>query len=104
MTLGIRKLIVLLVVAAVFLIGNLWVVVDWLQEHGVIDFAQYLRHEYVTGTAVAIILVLFLVWPCSNRLVWLRRCPVCHHVLLSQGRYCSACGSRVQGPGWHRVC
>jgi len=95
MTLGIRKLIVLSVVATVFLFANLWGVVDWLQEQGVIDFARYVRHEYVTGTAVAVILVLLLLWPGSECLGWVRRCSVCHHVLLGQGRYCPECGSKV---------
>jgi hypothetical protein len=94
MTLGYRKLIVLSVVAAVFLIGNLWVVVDWLDVHGVIDFARCLRQEYVTGTAMTVILVLLLVWPGSDFPGWLRRCSVCNRVSLGRGRYCSNCGSK----------
>ena len=97
MTLGIRKLIVLGLVAGIFLLGNVWLVVSWLQEHGVIDWAQYIRREYVTGTAITIIIVLLvlLVRPGGDRTAWLRRCSVCSHVLVGHGRYCSDCGSKV---------
>ena len=97
MTLGIRKAIVLSVVAGVFVLGNLWLVVSWLQEHGVIDWARYLRAEHLTGTAMTIIIVLLilLVRPHGERAAWLRRCSVCDHVLAGRGRYCSDCGSKV---------
>lgn len=97
MTLGIRKLIVLGLVGGIFLLGNVWLVVSWLQEHGVIDWAQYVRQEYVTGTAVTIIIVLLvlLARPSGEQAVWLRRCSVCRHVLVGHGCYCSDCGSKV---------
>jgi hypothetical protein len=37
MTLGIRKLIVLVLVASLFLVANLVLVANWLAEKGVID-------------------------------------------------------------------
>lgn len=97
MTLGIRKLIVLSLVAGVFLLGNLWLVVSWLQDHGVIDWARYLRAEYLTGTAITLIIVLLilLVRPHGERAAWLRRCSVCSHVLVGHGRYCTECGSKA---------
>ena len=97
MTLGIRKLIVLSLVAGVFLVGNLWLVANWLQDSGIIDGARYLRAEYLTGTAITIIIVLLilLVRPHGERGAWLRRCSVCDHVLAGRGRYCSDCGSKV---------
>ena len=97
MTLGIRKLIVLGLVAAVFLLGNVWLVVSWLQEHGVIDWARYLRAEYLTGTAMTIIIVLLilLVRTGSDRTGWVRRCSVCDHLLVGRGRYCTDCGSKA---------
>lgn len=97
MTLGIRKLIVLSLVAGVFLLGNLWLVVSWLQDYGVIDWARYLRTEYLTGTAITLIIVLLilLVRPGGDRATWLRRCSVCDHVLVGRGRYCTECGSKV---------
>jgi hypothetical protein len=97
MTLGIRKLVVLSLVACVFLLGNLWLVVGWLQNHGIIDGARYLRTEYLTGTAITIIAVLLILLarPGTERPTWLRRCSVCDHVLLSHGRYCTDCGSKI---------
>ena len=97
MTLTIRKLIVLGMIGAILLVGNILLVANWLTDKGVVDWARHIRAEYLTGTAVTIILVLLilLVSPKagSNRLV--RRCPVCDHVLVGRGSYCSECGSKV---------
>jgi hypothetical protein len=98
MTLGIRKLFVLGLAAGVFLLGNLWLVVGWLQDHGVIDGARYVRAEYLTGTAITIIVVLLILLarPNAERPAWFRRCSVCDHTLVSSGRYCTECGSRAR--------
>ena len=82
MTLSTRKLIVLASVVAVFLLANVWLVVNWLAERGAIDFAKHIRGEYLTGTAITIIVVLLilLVSPGRERAVARRRCPVCDHV------------------------
>ena len=97
MTLGIRKLIVLGVVAAVFLLANFLLVAGWLQENGVIDWARSIRKEYLTGTAITIILVLLVLLAQrhagNGRMT--RRCPVCDHRLPAASRYCSDCGSRA---------
>jgi hypothetical protein len=95
MTLTIRKAIVLGLIGSILLLGNIVLVANWLAEHGVVDWARYVRAEYLTGTAVTIIVVLLilLVNPRTGALV--RRCPVCDHVLLSRGRYCGECGSKV---------
>ena len=100
MTLGIRKTIVLVLVTAVFLLANMWLVMNWLQETGVIDTAKYIRKEFLTGTAIAVILtlLLLLVKPAreaAGRSGLFRRCPVCDHRLLIRGVYCSDCGSKV---------
>ena len=97
MTLRIRKLIVLLLVAGLFLMANLMLVVSWLQEKGVIDWAKDARKEYLTGTAITIIVVLLilLVAPRDEGRRLLRRCPVCDHTLLGGSRYCGDCGSKV---------
>lgn len=96
MSLGIRKVAVLLLVAGVFLFANLWFVVNWLQDQGVVDAAQHIRAEYLTGTAITIIvaLLILLVRP-SREKAWFRRCSVCDHVLVGPSRYCSDCGSKV---------
>ncbi len=97
MTLTIRKLIVLGMIGSILLLGNILLVATWLTEKGVVDWARHVRAEYLTGTAVTIILVLLilLVSPraTSNRLA--RRCPVCDHMLVGRGSYCSECGSKL---------
>ena len=60
MRLGTRKLVVLGLVAAVFLVANALVVADWLQEKGIIDFATGIRKDFLTGTAITIIVVLLI--------------------------------------------
>ncbi len=97
MTLGIRKLIVLVLAAALFLVANLMFVASWLQGKGVIDWAKDARKEYLTGTAITIIVVLLilLVAPRGEGRRLLRRCPVCDHTLLGGGKYCGDCGSKV---------
>ena len=97
MTLGIRKLIVLVLVAALFLVANLMLVTNWLADKGVIDCAKYIHREYLTGTAITIIVVLLilLVAPRGEGRRLFRRCPVCDHTLLGGGKYCGDCGSKV---------
>ena len=100
MTLGIRKTIVLVLVAAVFLLANMWLVMNWLQEKGVTDLAKNIRTEYLTGTAITIIvaLLILLVKPAreaAGRSGLMRRCPVCDHRILTRGAYCSDCGSKI---------
>ena len=97
MTLGIRKLIVLVLVATLFLLANLIFVANWLAEKGVIDWAQGIRKEYLTGTAITIIVVLLilLVRPAGRLFQSARRCPVCDHGVSSAAKYCSDCGSRI---------
>jgi len=95
MSLTIRKAIVLGLIGSILLLGNILLVANWLVERGVVDWARHLRAEYLTGTAITIIVVLLilLVSPKAGALV--RRCPVCDHVLLSRGKYCGECGSKV---------
>ena len=97
MTLGIRKLTVVGLVGVVFLTANFLVVANWLQEKGIIDWAKGIRKEYLTGTAITIIVVLLilLVRPAGGVLCSKRRCPVCDNVIPSAGQYCSDCGSRI---------
>ncbi len=95
MSLSVRKLIVLSFVGLVFLLANALVVAGWLAERGLVDFAVQMREEFLTGTAITIIVVLLILLvparPAVARLV--RRCLVCNHVVLG-GSYCSECGSR----------
>ena len=97
MSLSTRKAVVVVTVVAVFMVANIWIVANWLEEKGVIGFAAHVKAEYLTGTAITIIVVLLilLVKPGAERAGILRRCPVCDHVLLGRGNYCGECGSRV---------
>ena len=97
MTLGIRKLVVLVLVGSVFLLANVLFVVSWLDEHGVVSWAQHIRTEYVTGTAITIIITLMILLVGGRRsgIGLLRHCPVCDHRLMGRGAYCSDCGSKV---------
>ncbi len=96
MTLGIRKIIVIALVGGIVLAANIMVVAHWLNEIGLIEGAGWLQREFLTGTAITIILVLLilLMKPRGEGAGWIRRCPVCDHRLL-RGKYCSECGSKV---------
>jgi len=96
MSLSTRKFIVLCCVGVIFLVANIWLVASWLEEKGAIGFAKHIKAEYLTGTAITIIIVLviLLVKPGRERGL-LRRCPVCDHVLVGRSSYCGECGSRV---------
>ncbi len=96
LSLGIRKLLVLGLVGGILLLGNIWLVVNWLDEKGAIDGARYVRKEYLSGTAVTIIVVLLILLVKPGREArLLRRCPVCDHVLVGRKQYCGECGSKV---------
>lgn len=101
MTLTSRKMIIILLIGAVFLLGNILVVANWIADTGVAEKANWIKEHFLTGTAVTIILVLLilLVSPRNNntsRVFGLvRRCPVCDHRLIGRGDYCSECGSKV---------
>jgi hypothetical protein len=98
MSLTIRKVIVLGLIGSILLLGNVLLVANWLAEKGVVDWARGIRAEYVTGTAVTIIVVLLilLVSPRAGARGLVRRCPVCDRMLLTRGNYCGECGSKVQ--------
>jgi len=96
MTLTIRKIIVLGLIGFVLLVGNILFVANWLADKGVVGWAKNIRTEYLTGTAITIIVVLLILLVSPKRTGnLLRRCPVCDHVLLTRGSYCSECGSKA---------
>lgn len=97
MSLTIRKVIVLGLIGSILLLGNILFVASWLSERGVVDWARGVRMEYLTGTAVTIIVVLLilLVSPKGRVGSLVRRCPVCDHVLVGRGKYCGECGSKT---------
>jgi hypothetical protein len=100
MSLTIRKIVVLGLIGIIFLLANILVVGNWINDTGVAEKAGWIRREFLTGTAVAVILVLLvlLVSPGSARgkvIGFSRRCPVCDERLGGNVNYCGECGSKV---------
>lgn len=100
MTLTIRKIIVLGLIGTIFLMANILIVANWLAEKGLAEKANWLREEFLTGTAIAVIIALLvlLVNPRntgSKVFGFTRRCPVCDKRLIGNVNYCSECGSKV---------
>ncbi len=100
MTLTIRKIIVLGLIGIIFLTANILVVASWIAEIGIAEKAGWLRKEFLTGTAIAVILALLvlLVSPKSaagKTIGFTRRCPVCDRRLIGNPNYCGECGSKV---------
>jgi hypothetical protein len=93
-----RKAIVISLIAGVLLAGNILVIAQWLADQGVPETANWIRHEFLTGTALAVILVLLIITVGpgqSSRALTFRRCPVCDHRLSGNQNYCGECGSKV---------
>jgi len=100
MSLTVRKMIVLGLIGIIFLTANILVVANWISDTGVADKAGWIRREFLTGTAVAVILVLLilLVSPknvAGKTIGFARRCPVCDKRLIGSPNYCADCGSKV---------
>lgn len=99
MSLRVKKIVVLAVIVSIVLFANVWAIAGWLDGLGIVSWAQYLRSEYATGSAITVILVLVFLLGGTGAIGkvgrFIRRCPVCDHAMLRPGRYCGACGSRV---------
>ena len=100
MSLGLRKVVVVGLVGGVFFMANALLVAHWLDRMGVISWADSVRREFLTGTAITIIVALLILLVPARHAVgsvagWLRRCPVCNERISSGAAYGGACGSRV---------
>ena len=97
MSLGIRKIIVIGLIGAIFLAGNVLLIANWLSEKGVPEKANWLRENFLTGTAITVIvaLLILLVSPGKGRIGIGRSCPVCDKRLLGNPNYCADCGSKA---------
>ena len=75
------------------------VVANWISDTGIAEKAGWVKKEFLTGTAIAVIftLLVLLVSPkVSDRAVGFgRRCPVCDKRLIGNVNYCGECGSKV---------
>ena len=93
-----RKLIVITIVIAILAFAGLPAITTALYRLGVIPIARSIRAEYLTGTALAVILALLILLPSFQRVAVPRRAdryPVCDQPLRHRGRYCPTCGSRL---------
>jgi hypothetical protein len=52
MSLGIRKIVNIGLIGAIFLVGNVLLIANWLSEKGVPEKANCVRENFLTGTAV----------------------------------------------------
>ena len=100
MSLTIRNIVVLGLIGFILLAANILVVANWIGDTGVAEKAGWVRREFLTGTAVAVILVLLilLVSPknaAGKAIGFARRCPVCDKRLIGNVNYCAECGSKV---------
>ena len=101
MSLTMRKVVVLGSIVVVFLAANILVVANWIAKSGIAEEATWLRQEFLTGTAIAVIvaLLILLVNPkaanAGRGIRSLRRCPVCDKGLAGNPNYCGDCGSKV---------
>lgn len=100
MSLVTRKLVIGSSIVAILLLANFLMLGEWLDRVGVIGWAHSVRNEYLTGTTLAITVMLLVLLAAPGRSVsrqqsWTARCPVCDAALERRGRYCGVCGSRV---------
>lgn len=58
-----RKLIVTLIAALVLVVAGIVPISQWLVEHGWVATAQAIRSEYLTGTAIAVIVAMLIMLP-----------------------------------------
>jgi len=97
MSLTIRKILIIGLIGAIFLAGNVLLIANWLSEKGVPEKANWIRENFLTGTAITVIiaLLILLVSPGKSRIGIGRTCPVCDKRLLENPNYCADCGSKV---------
>ncbi len=98
MSLAVRKFVIVVFAITIILLANAWAIASWLDNIGLIAWASNIRAEFLTGTAIAVILAFLVLLSSSSRRgilsLAIRRCGVCDHLMLRRGRYCPMCGSR----------
>lgn len=60
MSLTVRKIVVLGLIGIVFLMANILIVANWIAETGIAEKAGCLWKEFLTGTAIAVIVALII--------------------------------------------
>ncbi|HML75742.1 MAG TPA: hypothetical protein PKB02_14730 [Anaerohalosphaeraceae bacterium] len=98
MTLRIRKLIVIGIIGVVFMAGNILVIANWLAAKGIPEKANWIRENFLTGTAITVIIALLILLVNPGRTesnIGQHRCPVCDKKMTGNSNYCSECGCKV---------
>jgi len=98
MTLRIRKLIVIGIIGVVFMAGNILVIANWLAAKGIPEKANWIRENFLTGTAITVIIALLILLVNPSRTesnIGQHRCPVCDKKISGNSNYCSECGCKV---------
>ena len=93
-----RKLIVITIAATILIMAGLPAITAGLHRAGLIPLARSIRAEYLTGTALTVIVALLILLPARWRVRVSPRgyaCSVCEASVRPGARYCPACGSRV---------
>jgi hypothetical protein len=83
MTLKVRKIIVVGVIAAIFMAGNILVIANWIREN------------FLTGTAIAVIIALLILLVNPGKIdgdIGQRRCPICDKKMPGNPNYSGECG------------
>ena len=98
MTLGIRKLIVVAAVLGIVLMANALFIAAWFNEAGLVEIAGKIRGEFLTGTAITILIALLflLVQPrVATGAHAAATCSVCGEKVSPRSSYCADCGSKL---------
>ena len=100
MSLTVRKVIVLGLIGMIILTANIVIVANWIAETGIAEKAGWIRREFLTGPAPAVILALLVLLVSPKRtggkaIGFTQRCPVCDKRLIDNPNYCTECGSTV---------
>ncbi|HPF38097.1 MAG TPA: hypothetical protein PK093_05600 [Phycisphaerae bacterium] len=99
MSLYAKKCVLLVSIALLMILANTLAIADWLDGTGVAALARHIRSEYLTGTAVTVILALLFLLGGPGLAIagagMMRRCSVCDRAMFRKAKYCGACGSRL---------
>ncbi len=89
MNMAIRKIGVAGFVLGVLAMANFAVIAHWLEEIGIIPWAQCIREEYLPGPTLTVVAVMLILLPSGAAVaLHVRRCRVCSCLMLRRGRYC----------------
>ncbi len=99
MTLAIRKLVVVASIAVIVLAANAVAIAMWMSHTGIVDLAAKVRTEFLTGTAITILVALMILLVSPRSAARAQRatlsCPVCGEKGARGANYCAACGSKL---------